>query len=159
MALSLVAAEFTRRSALSISWIRQLASMALSRSCWRTQARNPLNYLIVLCGGLALLVLATGGTSLTLAGKHISVQSAHNLVHVAFILFFVRLCWWWRSRGRTWIRTVAAPVHSLAYWHFWPMALWFLLPKRLGYFLFYVSPANGANSESGFFNGLHSYWP
>ncbi len=36
-------------------------------------------------------------------------------------------------------------IRGLAIWHGLPVALWFLLPQRLGPFLWYLSPANRAD--------------
>ena len=43
-------------------------------------------------------------------------------------------------------------LRSLVVWHFWPVAIFFLLPKHLtSYYLWYMSPANTGP-------GLHTTW-
>jgi hypothetical protein len=50
-------------------------------------------------------------------------------------------------------------ARPLIAWHFWPAALWLLLPKRLTYFLWYLSPAQaGEHPQHGLEQSLRFYW-
>jgi hypothetical protein len=71
------------------------------------------------------------------------------MIHVAYLAVCVRIvAWCWRG-GWERIRRASPPARELVLWHAVPLLLWFALPRRLGYFLHHVSPANGpAEAES-----------
>jgi hypothetical protein len=154
----LAATEVLRRPKYYGGIMRDAWGQASWRDWLAAQLRQPLNYLLVLAVALAGWVLATGGGSFRVLGRPISVRSPHNFVYLAYVALFLRGWLWWRRHGRVWARGLETPLPQIVSWHVWPIALWFLLPKRLAYFLWYLSPANGPNSEPGFVNGLHYYW-
>lgn len=122
------------------------------------QIVEPLNLPIVVCGGLALAAMATGGLDLAVAGRTLHLeQSSKNLWHAVFILFVLRVAVRWPREGRALWNGLPEPAREFARWHLVPMSAWFLLPKRFGYFVWYISPLNGANSTEGFFAGLRYY--
>jgi hypothetical protein len=118
----------------------------LARVEWRDwsvrQLRSPLNYVLAGVLGFMAVVLLTGTKSITLFGHIVRVHPPTNLVTVAYAIFFIRLVGWWRSAGRLWSETIDQRFRDLINWHLWPVAVIFLIPKRLGIFLWYVSPAN-----------------
>jgi hypothetical protein len=75
-------------------------------------------------------------------GRRLSFTNAHNFLHVAWFLIAVRLLGWYRTSE------TQAGLHSLGAWRSvvilpaWTVGVWFLLPKRLGYFLAYLSPTD-----------------
>ena len=154
--VGLVATELTRQPRFYLQLVRDCTKD------WRTwiwsQVKQPWNYPLVVVLLLTLVVALARGGSIAIAGREIVIRSTHNLIHLAYVLFFLRLLPWWWKKGRTWVRELGEPASRLAIWHAWPVALWFLLPKRLGYFFFYISPANGGNHEQSLGEGVRLYW-
>jgi hypothetical protein len=154
---AMTAAEVTSRPAACI----QLARDALSRVDWRrwarTQLLHPLNYVLA----VLLLVIgasyANGPRPLVVAGLAIPVSPPLNLITVAFAVFFLRLALWWLRAGRAWVAGFDARLRQVVFWHLWPMAFWFLLPKHLGVFVWYVSPANSAGAKPSLLDGAAAY--
>lgn len=157
--LSLIAAELTRQPRVYCQMLLRVVGLAFSPAWWLAQLRQPLTYAIIVTLGLGLAILATGGTTISFASKSISLHSAHNFIHVAYILLFLRLCLWWRASGKSLAAMLDDTPRTLVYWHLWPVACWFLLPKRLSYFFFYIGPTNTPHYESGFFSALEKYGP
>jgi hypothetical protein len=109
---------------------------------FRRQIRHPLNHLLASVLALMAAIAVAGKESVSLFGHHVRLYPPHNLVTLAYALFFLRLVSWWRGPGRTWIAGLDHRVGDLLVWHAWPVAVSFLLPKRLSTFLWYLSPAN-----------------
>jgi hypothetical protein len=127
--------QFVRQTMVAVDWRRWL----------QAQMRRPLNYLLVILLALCAWVLVGGGQSLIVFGKAISLHSPHNLVHLAYLVLFVRAVLWWRHGGRERLLQLPVRVRLLLLWHGLPIALWFLLPKRLGYWLWYIAANKGEN--------------
>ncbi len=83
-----------------------------------------------------------GDQPLVVAGRSLSLYPPHNLITIAYVLLFLRLApWWWRT-GRQRVRQLDGRLRQVILWHLCPLAVWFLLPKHLSYFLWYLSPAD-----------------
>ena len=149
--VGLAAAEVIRQ------WPRPLA---LARVFWhsirdpawmRQQARNPWNYALLPLVMASLVVTVSGGGSIQLAGYVVTITDGYNLIGIAYAIFFVRaLVWWRRERMSLRVQAAGPIVKGLVHWHLLPVACYLLLPKRLGYFLWFVSPANSDQVASGF---------
>jgi hypothetical protein len=123
--------------------LRQLPRAVAWLPWLRAQWRHPLNYVLAIVVSAAILVACWPEDSLTIAGWTIAIHSADNVVHLAYVVLFVRaLPWWWR-RGREWARGLNYPYPQLLAWHALPAALWFLWPKRPSYFLWYLTRNHG----------------
>ena len=135
---------------------------ALATSDWRKRLRtelcSPLVTIALTSLFLMIIVVLSGGWRFELFGKTVSIRSHHNFLQVAYIALFVRGAIWWKKNGHAWKQSVDFRVRELALWHLLPIAIWLLLPKRLGSFLFFLSPANGPNSPLNLFWGLDFYW-
>jgi hypothetical protein len=156
LALTASTAVMYRRQIPAV--LRRVVAAFDWRNAARTELREPLNY--VLAGVLLLIagVYLHGDRPFIVGGATISLYPPHNITHVAYILVFVRLARWWFMSGRERIANLPLRVRQLTYWHVVPMAVWFLLPKRLGYFLWYLSPANAEPGRtSSFAAGLADY--
>ncbi len=115
----------------------------------RREALHPLNWLALGFACLAVAVAVSGGGSTTLFGQRISLTRPFSAIHLAYLCVGLRVALWWRREGYRRLRRAEPPFRNLVLWHVIPMALWFALPRRLGYFLHHVSPANGpAYSDS-----------
>jgi hypothetical protein len=104
------------------------------------ELKHPLNYLALAFAGAAFAVVVTGGSTIALGRWSLSVQEPHNFVHLAYIAFFIRVVLWWRQTGRAWSLQLPATLRTVLLCHGGAVALWFLMPKRLSYFLWYLSP-------------------
>ncbi|MGH7844930.1 MAG: hypothetical protein ACREQW_07155 [Candidatus Binatia bacterium] len=124
----------------------------------RAELQNPLAIIALTSLCLMLIVVLTGGWKFELWGKTVSIRSHHNFLQVAYGALFLRALLWWRKNGRAWKQRADFPGRQLVLWHVWPVAIWLVLPKRLGYFLYFLSPANGPNSPASFWWGLDFYW-
>lgn len=156
--LALLAAEGCNR--WGVYW--KIARTLLHGIDWRTwvagQLRHPLTW------GIALLTLASafvflhGERPFRWAGHSISLYPPHNLIHVAYVLFFIRLAQWWRVEGRQWARQLDPRLRQIILWLLCPLALWFLLPKHPSYFVWYLSFADRApHQQMDFLGGCRDY--
>jgi hypothetical protein len=156
--LALGAAEFAVRP----RYLVRLAGDALSRIDWKRAAASQLRY--PLSWGIAsLLLLITvvafrGDRPFAWGGQRISLYPPHNLIHITYVLIFLRLASWWRRTGRFALRMVDSRVRQVILWHVCPMSIWFLLPKHPSYFLWYLSLANADPQQHvDLLRGLHQY--
>jgi len=80
-----------------------------------------------------------------------------NLVTVAYALLFARLFLMWRRHRAEIDAALGLGGRTVLYWNLAPIAISFLLPKRLSAFLWYVGPLD---SSTGFdlVDGVFSYW-
>lgn len=128
---------------------RYLSEFRLVRARWHPwtwllrQLRHPLTYILLAALGAAAWVLATGGAEFHVAGVDVSVNKPHNLIHAAYCLLFVRFVSWWRSAlVRDYWQSLPPAFRQVVGLHGWAVALYFLLPKRLFDFLWFLSPFN-----------------
>jgi hypothetical protein len=135
----------------------------LTRWSWRdwlkAQLRHPLTYVLFPVFVFVIVAFIYGGGTIEIAGRKISMNAPHNVVHIGFCLLFLRLLpWWWRS-GRALVRRLEPPAQQLIAWHVWPVIVWFLWPQRLGYFLWYLTRDHGQEATPlGRSSGLVYYW-
>jgi hypothetical protein len=124
-----------------------------------SELKHPLNYVALAFAGAAIAVVATGGGTIALGRWSMSVQEPHNFIHLAYVAFFVRLIFWWRSTGREWSLELPTTLRTVLLWHGAVVAVWFLLPKRLSYFVWFLSPNNSDQQRESvpFMHGLPYY--
>jgi hypothetical protein len=122
--------------------LRQILSACDWRSLARAEVREPLNYVLTWVLLLIAGVYAHGDRPFVVGGATVSLYPPHNITHVAYILVFVRLARWWFTGGSERVALLPLRMRQLTYWHAAPLAVWFLLPKKLGCFLWFLSPAN-----------------
>jgi len=141
-------------------WQTLRVSLAgLDWSSWiRQQPRNPLNYLLVLTLGVVAAVYAHGNRPFQWGERSFTIFPPHNVVQIAYWLFFAQLVLWWRAVGHVWVGRLDMRLRQLVAWHFWPVAVYFLLPKHVGFFLWYISPANAGTTErTSLWDGIRFY--
>ncbi|MCL6502182.1 MAG: glycosyltransferase family 39 protein [Pirellulales bacterium] len=122
------------------------------------QWRRPLSWM---CGVLAAMCagsLVLGPEPRVVWGDLRLGGMNQNLWHLAFLALVARIAVHWREEGAQLWRRLPPGSRVFALWHVVPSAAWFLLPKRLGYFVWYLSPENGPNSEGGWLAALNYYW-
>jgi len=118
---------------------------------------HPLTFVFALLAGLSAAIYAHGPLEAALFGRRISLYPPENLVTGAYWALFAR-CWLFWRRGSLGQR-LGVPERALVAWHAAPLAVSFLLPKRLAGFLWFVGPANstpGAAYDPS--SGARLYW-
>jgi hypothetical protein len=155
VALSLAAADLASAPREWCAWLSGLlAGVDWRRWAW-AQLRHPLTYALALLAVLLAVVLAGRGGTLHIGQGEVALRSPYNLVNLAYGLLFLRVALWWAKGGKAWARGLEPRTRSLVAWHALPVAVYFLLPKRLGYLLWFVSPANTGQTAP---EGLASGW-
>lgn len=158
--MAIVLAELLRRPGDYWRHVRDAVGRVEWRAFLRAQVRSPLNY--ALAGVLLLLagIKVSGWQSLTVLGREVQLNPPYGLVTAAYVIFFVRLAaWFWRA-GRFELKRFDPRFRQLVLWHAAPVVTWFLLPQHLGYFLWFMSPANAnPGQKTNLVEGLHYYWP
>ncbi len=118
---------------------------------WRSvvvrELRRPLNYVAAAPLLLTAAVMLHGPQPFAVGAWSLSLYPPYTILNVAYALFFLRAFFWWRGGGGEWVGRLDGRVRPLVRWHLLPVAVWFLLPKRLGYFLLFISPANAGASQ------------
>ena len=103
------------------------------------QLRHPLTYLLVPSLALMLYVQFGGHIALTLGHRPVSITTVQFPAELFFTILALRvLPWWWRS-GRHAVRRLPVFPREVVRWLVYPLAVWFLWPKRLGVFIWYVT--------------------
>ena len=144
---------------------RQAITGLFNRIDWRrwaaSQLRSPLLWSAGAVLTLSAFVLSRGDQPLFLAGQRIALYPPHNLLHIAYVLVFLRLAPWWWRRGRHLVQQYDPRWRQIVLWSLCPLSFWFLLPKRPSYFLWYLSLSNRTPDQqldviAGFRN--YAYW-
>jgi hypothetical protein len=158
--IGLTAGECLRQRQWCFALGRQAIPFLRRRQLWLSLLVNPWNILTAALIGSALAIVKLGGMTLHVGRYEVSVLHPHNLVYAAFVLVFVRAVLWWRRHAIGQALLSYPVVRDVLYWHCWPVACYFLLPKRLGYFLWFVSPANALPGQEAFAlgNGVAFYF-
>ena len=155
----LVAGEFTRQPKAWIDYALSLCRADRLPRWLLGELKHPLNYIALAFAGAAIYVAMTGGGTFALGSWSFSVQEPHNLVHFAYIVAFVRGVLWWRKTGRAWSLELPTTLRTVLLWHGSAVAIWFLMPKRLSYFIWFLSPNNSDQQRESipFMHGLPYY--
>ncbi len=156
--LALTAAELSTRPRIYAGLFTDACRAIDWRRWCRAQLRQPLSFLLAAVLALIGWIGATGGMEFTLGKQHISLRTPGNLVTLAYALVVLRLAsWWWKNRTAV-LQRLDERARPLPAWHVWPVLLWFLQPRRLGYFLWYLSPAQeGEHPQYGLEHSLRFY--
>lgn len=139
--LSLVLAESGNLGAVGRKW--------MSGTNWRAfflaELRHPLNWLLLVLLATVCWIFAHGHAELAITGHRVSLYPPNNLFTLAYAVFFVRVVLAIRHTG--W-KPHSVPGLMLGCWHLIPVAISFLLPRRLSLFVWYLSFANNNGEKS-----------
>jgi Dolichyl-phosphate-mannose-protein mannosyltransferase len=155
----LVLGEFTRQPRAWLQYALSCCQRDQLPRWLRAELKHPLNYVALAFAWAAVAVRMTGGGTIALGRWSMSAQEPHNFIHLAYIAFLIRLVFWWRQTGSAWSLELPPTLRTVLVWHGSAIALWFLLPKRLSYFLWYLSPYQTDQQRDSvpFMHGLPYY--
>ena len=123
------------------------------------QLRHPLTYLILPALALAFHVQFVGPISFTLAGREQIMDNLAVPGQLCFVLLLVRIFPWWWRRGRLAVGGLPILARQLVHWFVYPVILWFLWPRRLSSFLWYVTHTDhGRNAPASPWLGNFGYY-
>ena len=142
-------------------WIAEAREIA-QRLDFRFARRLTRDPWVLAAAGLAAIIIAIyqgGPSKVTLFGQVVSLYPPENLVTVAYAVVFVRIAVGWRSMRGDLDRSLRPAGRALLYWHAVPVAVSFLLPKRLTSFLWFVGPSNASPGTAfDLLGGVRVYW-
>lgn len=153
--LAMVAAEMgTRRSE---AWAALRRVWSDRRALLVSLARSPLLIAAALVSAAGLVVLFHAPVTLTIGGWSVTITRHHGIVHAGWVLLCLQALLWWRARGRAWLATWESPDRIVAVGIALPIAIWFLIPKRLGSFLWFLSPLNSDQASAAALDRVQTY--
>ncbi len=109
----------------------------------RQASRDPWMWLFAAIAATVAFLYIRGPTVLPI-GRGVSLYPPENLVTAAYAVLFIRVTLAWRHRRAALDAALGVPGRCLFYWHVVPVAVSFLLPKRLSAFLWFVGPFNSS---------------
>jgi hypothetical protein len=151
----LVGAELVRQP--GFYWSLAKSAFFATPSWLMAQLCRPTSWLLV-----AILLAAVGarllqGKTIRVFGHDMLVGGQANLLHAAWIVLTFRLLVWYRMpQART-------QLHDLGPWRgeilapAWTIVVWFLLPKRIGYFFWYIFVNDQKREHYGLLHGAPLY--
>ena len=153
-------AHLTNKSASD--WRRWLAAARgiAARMTVPATARALLDPFVIAATLVLVLVIYLyhrGPTAIVLLGRDVSLYPPQNLVTLTYALLFTRFFLGWLRNRVVWDAALGPAERALLYWHFTPIAVSLLLPRRLSSFLWFVGPSN---ATTGFdpLHGIAVYW-
>jgi hypothetical protein len=155
VAVGLVAAELLRQAPL---WLRLARTALPTIPGWLVgQACKPSNYLLAGLIGAAVGARVLQGETLRLFGMKLYIGGPANLLHAAWFVVTIRLLLWRRTPAAQaffrdlgpWRGAVLVPASTIV--------VWFLMPKRLSYFLWYLTVTDQHRERLPFLHGAPMY--
>jgi hypothetical protein len=144
---ALLASELLVRPGVVAGWLRAARGRIRWRSWPDFLLRRPL---AVLAGAVVLLTIPIflhGDQPWVWGQYQLSLYPPHNFYYAAYVLLFLEGLSWWRQQGRQQVRRLDPLLAAVVRWHLYFLALWFLLPKHISYFLTYLGPANAHENQ------------
>jgi hypothetical protein len=156
--LALLAAELVARPRLLARLIGNGLRSIVSGRWALAQLRHPLNWAVAVVLLLTGFVWWHGDRPFFWGERRVSLYPPHNVIHLAYMLLFLRLAAWWWQVGRQQAQRLDPRLRQVILWHVCPVAVWMLLPKHPSFFLWYLSLANAAPQQQiDLGRGLHHY--
>ncbi|NVN88562.1 MAG: glycosyltransferase family 39 protein [Rhodopseudomonas sp.] len=134
-----------------------LAKIKITASI-RRAVRDPLLLLFALLVAVVGYLYWRGPTALMLFGRPVSFYPPENLTTAAYAVLFVWSALLWRRHRAAIDEALGCAGRALLYWHVMPIAISFLLPRRLSRFLWFVGPANNPNGPLDLPQAIRFYW-
>ena len=108
----------------------------------RRALRDPLLVAAAAVVALVGFLYWRGPTSVALFSRPVSLYPPENLATVAYALLFACAALAWHRHRTAFDAALGPAARILFYWHVVPVAISFLVPKRIAVFLWSVGPAN-----------------
>jgi len=124
----------------------------------RRAIRDPLLLLFTALLALVGYLYWRGPTALMLLGRPVSLYPPENLTTAAYAMLFIWSALLWRRHRAAIDAALGVAGRAMLYWHIVPIAVSFLLPRRLSRFLWFVGPANNPNAPFDLQRGARFYW-
>lgn len=156
--LALAACEAWSARARCRTWMQTAWASTTLRAWLRYQWRQPLNYVLIVLMVILWISFTSAPGTIEILGRNLRVGGkSENLWHITFLFGLLRVAVCWPKEGKLLWQWLAPAWRQLALWHAAPLAFWFALPKRLGYFAWYMSLGNGPNSDGKLMSGIRFY--
>jgi len=137
---------------------RQLIAEIPARDVVRNSFKDPLLIAFAVVCMLILGLLLKGPTVVSVFDHRISLYPPGNLMAAAWALLLIRITILWYRHRAVFNDRIAPAGRAMFYWHAVPIGCFLLLPQRLGFLLFFVSPANSLPEQHfGPWSGAHQY--
>lgn len=152
--------EFCRTPASYLATANRYARALADRELWLAQLRRPMTYVILALLAAIVFIAAFRDQPVEILGRTHVFRSAENVVTATYGLLFLRFWRWYRREGRLEVATWDMRWQQAFRWHGLVVAWYFLWPKRLSYFVWFLSPFNNGTqraASSGFLHGLPTY--
>lgn len=138
-----------RMAAMSfVAWLLRSAPMMLRRPA------------ALVCLALLCVVAAIGlhgPVALRLAGTEVQLYPPFNLLTAAYAAFFILSLQLWREHRERARIALGTAGTALLLWHALPVAASFLVPRRLGSFVWFLAPSN-ADERLYHFDPIGGLW-
>jgi hypothetical protein len=138
------------------------ASRAIVRLPWRTmlinRLRQPRTYVFFCLISAISAVYVRSPISIELASHHISIRASGNLITLAYAIVLLCVVHELRIHWRSWWPHLGRSRRQLLCFHVLPIVFSFLLPHRLGAFLWYVRPNHYGEAPSRDLLGAASFY-
>ena len=128
-----------------LSWLHARFANVVVRDSARLAVRDPYIISAAIIFLIVIAIYVHGPIALDAFGQHVSLYPPENLTTVIWWLLFIRVILLWRKHRKHFDDAVGFAGRRLFYWHVLPIAISFLIPKRLSAFLWYVGPAHSGN--------------
>jgi hypothetical protein len=157
LALFALAATEACRWAAPILQLGRAVDWSAVRAWSFAQVRHPLSYVLIVPLVLLAAYRSHGPYDIPLGSRSLHVGSADTLADIAYWIGFVRVFGAWLRVGRPWLAERSAWGVTLIDWHFWPTSAWFLVPKRLAWFVWYLTGNHGPGEGEGWAGRFAAY--
>src|SRR5262245_45674039 len=114
----------------------------------RNSYRDPLLIALAVVCAAIVAILLKGPATIQMLGRQVSLYPPGNLITVAWALLFARIIMFRYQHRAAFDEQLGPMGRAIFYWHVIPIGCFLLLPQRLQFFLFFVSPANSLETQS-----------
>lgn len=135
-----------------------LSNLRTGASVLRDELRQPLTLAALIVLAAVIVIVLHGPWTVSVFGSRVSLHPPGTLTTVAYALIFARIATvWWPNRTAI-DAELGVALRQLVYWHALPVAVSFLIPKRLGTFLWYVGPTHHHGRAYNPLAAAHAQW-
>lgn len=157
IALPLFIVEIVRAREPIIRWLMTQDRSTLAG--WLNhERRRPTTWLLLAIASTAATIAITGGGVLTIGSWTIAARDSRNLLHALWLIVLLRAVGWRLREGGAAIAAWSPSLRGIFYSHVVPLSLWFALPLRLGYLVYFLTKRHTSAEYIGLAGGAKLYW-